>query len=89
MNALKCMREAAGMSQSQLAKASNVSVRMIQYYEQGIKDINKANVLTCLRLAEALDCDVYEILNDRTDYISNDIEVDDSHEWHIDLSGKN
>lgn len=69
MNALKFMREAKGMSQSQLAKAANVSVRMIQHYEQGIKDINRANVLTVLRLAEALDCDVYEILNERTDYI--------------------
>lgn len=70
MNALKCMREARGMSQSQLAKASNVSVRMIQYYEQEVKDINNACVLTVLRLSEALDCDVYEILNDRTDYIA-------------------
>lgn len=69
MNALKSQREYKGMSQSQLAKAANVSVRMIQHYEQGIKDINRANVLTVLRLAEALDCDVYEILNERTDYI--------------------
>ena len=68
MNALKCMRESAKMSQSQLAKASKVNVRMIQYYEQEIKDINKANVLTVLRLSEALGCDIYDILNERTDY---------------------
>lgn len=89
MNALKCMRESAGMSQRELAKASNVSLRMIQHYEQGFKDINKANVLTCLRLAEALDCDVYEILNERTDYISKGADVIEDHEWHIDLSGRN
>lgn len=72
MNALKSMREYKGLSQSQLAKASNVSVRMIQHYEQGIKDINKAQVLTVLRLAEALGCDVYEIINERDDYISKE-----------------
>jgi len=72
MNALKSMREYKGLSQSQLAKASNVNVRMIQHYEQGIKDINKAQVLTVLRLAEALGCDVYEIINERDDYISKE-----------------
>ena len=63
---LKFMREDKGMSQSKLAEASGVSLRLIQAYEQGYKDINKAQVVTVLQLAEALDCDVYEIINDRT-----------------------
>ena len=63
---LKYMREAAGYSQSQLAAASGVSLRMIQHYEQGDKSINKASVITVLKLAEALDCDVYDIIDPRT-----------------------
>ena len=62
---LKYTREAAGMSQTELAKASGVNVRMIQYYEQGVKDINKASVITVLKLAEALEADVYDIINPR------------------------
>ena len=62
---LKFMREDKGMSQSELAKASGVPLRNIQAYEQGYKDINKAQVVTVLQLAEALDCDVYNIINPR------------------------
>ena len=62
---LKFMREEKGMSQSDLAKASGVPVRNIQAYEQGYKEINKAQVITVLQLAEALDCDVYDIINPR------------------------
>ena len=62
---LKFMREDKGMSQSRLSEASGVSLRLIQAYEQGYKDINKAQVVTVLQLVEALDCDVYEIINDR------------------------
>lgn len=61
-NNLKTMRMAKGMSQSALAEASGVSVRMIQHYEQGFRDVNKAEALTVLRLADALGCDVRDIL---------------------------
>ena len=64
-SSLKNMREYKKMSQSELAERSRVSLRMIQYYEQGVKDINKAQVVTVLQLAEALGCDVYEIINPR------------------------
>ncbi len=62
---LQFMRKEAGLSQAELAKKSGVSVRLIQAYEQGLKDINKGQVVTVLELAEAIGCDVYEILNDR------------------------
>ena len=62
---LKFFREDKGMSQSELAKASGVSLRNIQAYEQGYKDINKAQVITVLQLAEAIGCDVYDIINPR------------------------
>ena len=64
-SALKFMREDKGMSQTELAKASGVSLRAIQAYEQGYKDINKAQVITVLQLSEALECDVYNIINPR------------------------
>ena len=67
-SSLKFMRESKGMTQAELAKKAGVNLRMVQNYEQGFKDINKATVLTVLRLAEALDCDVYDILNPRADY---------------------
>lgn len=62
---LKFMREDKGMSQSELSKKSGVGLRSIQMFEQGNRDINKAQVITVLQLAEALDCDIYEIINDR------------------------
>ena len=34
---------------------------------QGFKDINKASVITVLKLAEALNADVYDIINGRTE----------------------
>ena len=60
---LKFMREYKGMTQAELAKRSGVSLRAIQSYEQGYKDINKAQVVTVLKISEALECNVYEIIN--------------------------
>lgn len=62
MTNLKHKREEAGLSQSGLAEASGVSVRMIQHYEQGFKDINKAAVITVKRLADALGCKIEDII---------------------------
>lgn len=59
---LKEKREAAGMSQSGLAQASGISVRMIQHYEQGAKDINKAAAITVKRLADALGVKMEDII---------------------------
>lgn len=60
---LKEMREKKNLSQSQLAEKSGVTLRVIQAYEQGYKDINKGQVVTVLALADALDCNIREILN--------------------------
>lgn len=62
---LKYFREDKGMTQQELSEKSGVNLRSIQNYEQGFKDINGAKVVTVLQLAEALDCDVYEIINPR------------------------
>ena len=62
MSKLKELRTASGLSQSGLAEKSGISVRMIQQYEQGIRDINKAQAIAVYRLAEALSCNVADIL---------------------------
>lgn len=62
MTNLKRIREARGLSQTKLGEVSGVNFRMIQYYEQGVKDINAAAALTVYRLAQALDCTVEDLL---------------------------
>ena len=62
MDNLKQKRTECGMTQAELAKKAKVSVRMIQHYEQGVKDINKAQAITVYRIAEALGCDVKDLL---------------------------
>ena len=59
---LKHYRAINSMSQSELAKASGVSLRSIQMYEQRNKDINKASAETILRLAKALSCSMEDLL---------------------------
>lgn len=61
---LQNARLAAGMSQSQLASAAGFSVRTLQCYEQGVKDINGAKLATLLKLCLALDCKLGDILTD-------------------------
>ena len=53
---LKRLRIAAGFSQDDLARLSNVPVRMIQHYEQRVKSINRAAYETVAQLAQALHC---------------------------------
>ena len=59
---LKHFRETAGLSQSQLAEQSEVSLRSVQMYEQRNRDINKAQAITLARIARVLGCDVEDLL---------------------------
>lgn len=59
---LQQFRRLAGYSQRMLAERSGVSLRMIQQYEQGAKDINKANVTNLLALARQLGCRVEDLI---------------------------
>ena len=61
---LKIIREDRNFSQSKLAELSGVSVRMIQHYEQGVKDINKAQADTLYKLSRALGVTIESLLND-------------------------
>ena len=62
MTNLKRIRTAAGLSQSQLAELSGMSLRSLQHYEQGSRDINKAQGQTLLCLARALKVTIEDIL---------------------------
>lgn len=59
---LKRIRIEKGLTQKQLADKSNVQLRMIQNYEGGQRSINGAAVLTVYRLAEALECDIKDLI---------------------------
>lgn len=59
---LKRIREASGLSQSELAKKSGVSLRSIQMYEQRNNDIDKAQGHTLYKLSVALGCDIEDLL---------------------------
>lgn len=67
MNKVKEKRMQRKLSQSQLAKASGVSLRMLQKYEQGDRDIKKAQAETVYKLAKALNCKMEELIDIQKD----------------------
>lgn len=62
---LQKLRRAANLSQSQMAKKAGINLRIYQYYEQGAKDINKAQLSTLLRICNTLECKLADILTDQ------------------------
>lgn len=61
---LQAARTKKNMSQSQLAKASGISVRVLQEYERGARDISGAKLATLLKLCKALECGLRDIITD-------------------------
>lgn len=59
---LKRIRESKGLTQRELAERSGVSIRLIQFYEQRYRDINKAEGMTLYKLAKALECQMEDLL---------------------------
>jgi transcriptional regulator with XRE-family HTH domain len=62
MSRLQDRRKAKGLSQSQLAKASGVNLRMIQKYEIGGAQINGAALIKGKALADALGCLIEDLI---------------------------
>ena len=60
---LQLRRHGAGMSQSELARKAEISVRTLQSLETGARNIDKVAVLTALKLARALECNIEDILD--------------------------
>lgn len=61
---LQAARQKANMSQSQLAEASGISVRVLQDYERGARDISGAKLATLLKIRKALNCSLCDIITD-------------------------
>lgn len=59
---LRYYRAEAGLTQANLAKISGVSLRSIQQYEQRKKNINHAQARYVLGLAQALSCQMEDLL---------------------------
>ena len=59
---LKRIRESKGFTQKELAEKSGINIRQIQHYEQGSLNINHAWIETALKIADALEVDVRDIL---------------------------
>ncbi len=55
-------RKAVGLSQARLARKAGVSLRQIQLYEQGRRDINRAAAITLYKLSKVLFCTVEDLL---------------------------
>ena len=68
MSKLKEIRKNSGLTQSRLSELSGVSLRIIQHYEQGYKDINKAQAMTIYQLAQVLGCTMEELLEKVTEH---------------------
>ena len=63
INIYYIIREEKNITQAKLSEDSGVNLQMIQKYEQGVKDINKAQGITLNKLAQALECTIEDILN--------------------------
>ena len=61
---LKARRMARDLSQADLAALAGINARMLQYYEQGAKDLCSAKLATLLKICLALHCRLEDILPD-------------------------
>lgn len=63
MTKLESIRRERGLTRAQLADASGVGLRVIEAYEQGLRDINEAAYIKVCKLAKALNCKPENITN--------------------------
>lgn len=61
---LQRLRKEAGLSQSQLAKLAGLNVQVLQQYERGARDLNGAKLATLLKICNALECRLADIVTD-------------------------
>jgi transcriptional regulator with XRE-family HTH domain len=61
MSRLKEIRESSGLSQSKLAEDMNISVRSLQAYEQGKRNLAGAKLETILKACTSLKCSLEDM----------------------------
>lgn len=59
---VKSLRVSRGITQKELAEISNINIRQIQKYEYGEYDTGKMMLRNAIALADALECDVRELI---------------------------
>ncbi|MFR1871425.1 MAG: helix-turn-helix transcriptional regulator [Faecalimonas umbilicata] len=59
---VRSLRVSRGITQKELAEKSNINIRQIQKYESGEYDTGKMMLRNAITLADALECDVRELL---------------------------
>ena len=62
MTKLKKIRLSKNISREKLSELSGISIRTIEGYEQKRRNINNSSVNTMIKLADALGCDLFDIL---------------------------
>lgn len=63
INSILYNRSVMGMTQRELAEKSGVNIRQIQKYESGEYDIGNMTLKNALALADALECEVKDLIN--------------------------
>lgn len=62
MNNLKRKRKEQKMTRKQLSLKSGISDRTIESYEQGYRELKKAKIETLIKLSNALNCKIEDII---------------------------
>lgn len=62
MNKLKYIRKKKCMTRKELSEKSGINIRTIESYEQGYRDLRKANIETILKLCKILVCELRDLL---------------------------
>lgn len=63
---LKKVRILRKLTQEELADLSGVNLKSLSSYEQNIEKFSNASVSTVIKLANALNCDITDIINSET-----------------------
>lgn len=64
MTKLQAMRKRRGMTQAELSKLTNLSLRTIQEYEQGHRKVGSTTYMRLTTIAGVLNCTPGDIIGD-------------------------
>ncbi len=67
---LQVLRKKLGLTQKELSIKSGVNLRILQEYEVGRKNINKASASTLFALSKSLNCKMEDLYEEKYNYIS-------------------
>lgn len=62
---LKEIRKKRNLTRKKLGEKTNISYRTIESYENNLRDINNANFMQIVRLADELECKLEDIVTDK------------------------